>query len=59
MIEAWMDYERARLTLFRDMGTMAIDDRGIWSRADQQTWVGGIETLPMAPPEELPSPLLQ
>ncbi len=30
LIESWVDYELARLSLFRDMGTMAIDDDGFW-----------------------------
>jgi len=40
LIEAWMDYERARLTLFRDMGAMSIDENGVWLTADQETWAG-------------------
>jgi len=42
MIESWADYERARLTLFRDMGSMMIDEIGDWPIADQQKW-GGTE----------------
>ncbi len=30
LIEFWLDYETTRLNLFRDMGTMQIDDRGFW-----------------------------
>ncbi|NOX56828.1 MAG: TolC family protein [Planctomycetes bacterium] len=40
MIEAWMDYERARLTLFRDMGTMKINEKGLWPEEDQRRWAG-------------------
>jgi len=30
LIEAWVDYETARLSLYRDMGAMDIDERGHW-----------------------------
>ncbi len=30
LIEVWLDYEATRLNLYRDMGTMQIDDRGFW-----------------------------
>jgi outer membrane protein TolC len=30
LIEVWLDYESTRLNLFRDMGTMQVDDRGFW-----------------------------
>jgi len=29
-IETWLDYESTRLNLFRDTGTMEIDEHGIW-----------------------------
>ncbi len=54
MIEGWMDYERARLTLFRDMGTMVINDGGVWPVADQQAGIDVTETLPTPPPDDLP-----
>jgi len=30
-IETWLDYESTRLNLYRDLGTMQIDERGIWT----------------------------
>ena len=30
LIEAWVDYESSRLSLYRDMGTMFIDPEGFW-----------------------------
>ncbi len=30
LIEVWLDYETTRLNLYRDMGTMQIDERGYW-----------------------------
>jgi outer membrane protein TolC len=30
LIEVWLDYETTRLNLFRDVGTMQIDERGFW-----------------------------
>jgi len=33
LIDTWVDYETARLCLFRDMGTMQIDESGIWGEA--------------------------
>ncbi len=31
LIEVWLDYETTRLNLYRDMGTMEIDERGFWN----------------------------
>ncbi len=30
MIESWAEYETARLSIYRDMGTMEIDENGLW-----------------------------
>lgn len=30
LIDRWVEYETARLQLFRDMGTMKLDERGFW-----------------------------
>ena len=30
LIDRWVEYETARLQLFRDMGTMRLDERGFW-----------------------------
>ena len=30
LIESWVDYETARMALYRDMGLMEIDENGNW-----------------------------
>ena len=37
MIEAWVDYETARLNLYRDMGMMEIDEEGHWVEPTELT----------------------
>jgi outer membrane protein TolC len=54
MIEAWVEYETARLELHRDMGMMRIDADGIWPKEDQRRW-GSIDDNAVAEPyEQLP-----
>ncbi|MFO7901593.1 MAG: TolC family protein [Planctomycetota bacterium] len=36
LIEAWVEYETARLELYRDMGVMRIDANGIWPQEQQR-----------------------
>ena len=36
LIETWVDYQSARLSLFRDMGTMQIGEDGIWRKAGDE-----------------------
>ena len=31
MIESWAEYETARLSIYRDMGTMDINENGLWT----------------------------
>ena len=31
MIESWAEYETARLSIYRDMGTMKINENGLWT----------------------------
>jgi len=38
LIEAWVEYETARLRLYRDMGVMRIDESGVWPDAEQENW---------------------
>ena len=35
LIDDWVDYEEARLSLFRDMGVMRIGEDGLWIQDDQ------------------------
>jgi len=48
LIEAWVDYESARLELFRDMGVMQVDETGVWSEGNQALW--------STPPDGTPLP---
>jgi len=36
LIEAWVEYETARMELFRDVGVMKIDANGLWPQAQQR-----------------------
>lgn len=38
LIDTWLDYETARLELFRDMGVMEIDETGVWPAESQSKW---------------------
>ena len=38
LIEAWVEYETARLELYRDVGVMKVDANGLWPEAEQQQW---------------------
>lgn len=50
LIGIWVDYESARLNIYRDMGIMEIDARGLWCDPYYQnglTWPeGAVGTLP-------------
>jgi hypothetical protein len=50
LIGIWVDYESARLNIYRDMGIMEIDARGLWCDPFYQnglTWPeGAVGTLP-------------
>jgi hypothetical protein len=48
LIESWLDYETTRLNLFRDMGTMQIDERGFWLDPFYQQMVDEAEGEPAA-----------
>ena len=37
LIEAWVDYETARLNVYRDMGVMEIDEDGYWVEPTELT----------------------
>jgi outer membrane protein TolC len=36
LIEIWVNYEQSRLNIYRDMGIMEIDEKGIWTDAFYQ-----------------------
>ena len=40
LIEAWLDYESTRINLARDMGTMQIDEQGVWIDSFYQEMAG-------------------
>ena len=51
----WVTYEANRLNIFRDMGIMEIDPRGVWTdpfylQMDNLT-VGGNASSPASPPD--------
>ena len=43
LINDWLDYENTRLNLFRDLGTMQIDQRGLWNDPFYQQTVKDVE----------------
>ena len=45
LIRIWIDYERSRINIYRDMGMMDIDPRGVWTDEFYQ------QTTPSNPPE--------
>jgi hypothetical protein len=51
---AWVDYESQRMQLDLDLGTMELDDRGMW--IDPGPIKGGGSWAP-AGPEEIPTPM--
>ena len=55
---AWVDYEVLRMKLDLDLGTMELDDRGMWidpgSVTDDVTGDEGLEVIPSPPGELLP-----
>jgi outer membrane protein TolC len=55
---AWVDYEVLRMNLDLDLGTMELDDRGMWidpgSITDDTIGAGGLEVIPTPPGAILP-----
>lgn len=45
LIGIWVDYERSRINIYRDMGIMEIDPRGVWNDEFYQ------QSTPSNPPE--------
>ncbi|HUG94347.1 MAG TPA: TolC family protein [Planctomycetaceae bacterium] len=41
LIRTWVDYERNRLNIYRDMGIMIVDERGVWVDAFYQRQAPG------------------
>jgi len=55
LVSDWVTYETNRLNIFRDMGIMEIDPRGVWTdpfylQMDNLT-VGGNVSSPASPPD--------
>jgi outer membrane protein TolC len=53
LIGTWIDYETNRLNIYRDMGMMVIDARGLWTDPFYQD---RSEVLPTGPPPAPPAP---
>lgn len=54
LIESWVAYETSRLALYRDIGLMEIDERGLWLESDDLSGClgsGGSCLLPEGQPE--------
>ena len=57
-LRAWVDYEILRMNLDLDLGTMELDDRGMWidpgSITDDSIGAEGLEVIPVPPGAILP-----
>ena len=49
LIDTWVNYQTARLSLFRDIGTMQIGQDGVWLEADNGDQPGEDGVLPQLP----------
>ena len=49
LIETWVNYQTARLSLFRDIGTMQIGQDGVWLEADNGDQLGEDGVLTQLP----------
>jgi len=63
LIQTWVDYERNRINIHRDMDIMVIDERGLWIDPVYQNLPGASSSLPsepanVQPPEPEPSALV-
>ena len=64
LVQTWVDYERNRINIHRDMDIMVIDERGLWIDPVYQGLSGASASHPMsepahdqpAEPEPLPEP---
>jgi len=55
VVDSWVDYESARLSLYRDMGIMQIDPSGVWSN-DPSLQAELLRIPPAKVTERLPPP---
>ena len=63
LIQTWVDYERNRINIHRDMDIMVIDERGLWIDPVYQNLPGASSSLPsepanVQPPNPEPSALV-
>ena len=49
LISTWVDYERNRINIYRDMDIMVIDERGLWIDPVYQNLPGASSSLPSEP----------
>jgi len=56
LIRIWVDYERSRLNIYRDMGIMEVDSRGLWNDPYYQRGTRGADDGPSTPPSLPPLP---
>ncbi len=49
LIQTWVDYERNRINIHRDMDIMVIDERGLWVDPVYQNLPGASSSLPSEP----------
>jgi hypothetical protein len=54
LIQIWVQYEQNRINIYRDMGMMEIDERGIWVDPVYQPASATTPTLPSEPANVLP-----
>ncbi|MEK6262454.1 MAG: TolC family protein [Planctomycetota bacterium] len=63
LVQTWVDYERSRINIHRDMDIMVIDERGLWVDPVYQNLPGASSSLPsepanVQPPDPEPSALV-
>ena len=49
LVQAWVEYERNRINIHRDMDIMVIDERGLWVDPVYQNLPGASSSLPSEP----------
>jgi len=55
----WVNYEQNRINIYKDMGIMQVDERGVWGDDYYQTLIYGPQEnqkIPAAPPQMYPIP---
>ena len=57
LVQTWVDYERNRINIHRDMDIMVIDERGLWLDPVYQSLPGASSSLPNEPANVQPAQL--